>query len=116
MERLRESGDVYRGTYAGWYCSSCERIYAEDELDDELDEFAPLDDRFEALQVAGLPAGAVARRALLLVLAEEDGASPRFALYGAAPEEELDYPYIDDIEELGLLRSQERRLRLDLAW
>ncbi|RII42466.1 hypothetical protein DWB68_06865 [Galactobacter valiniphilus] len=88
----------------------------EDELDDELDEFAPLDDRFEALQVAGLPAGAVARRALLLVLAEEDGASPRFALYGAAPEEELDYPYIDDIEELGLLRSQERRLRLDLAW
>ncbi len=88
-----------------------------DEIDDdELDEFAPLDDRFEALQVAGLPAGATARRALLLVLAEEDGASPRFALYGAAPEEELDYPYIDDIEELGLLRSQERRLRLDLAW
>ncbi|MDR2255963.1 MAG: hypothetical protein LBE25_08215 [Arthrobacter sp.] len=87
-----------------------------DDIDDELDEFAPLDDRFEALQVAGLPAGSVARRALLLVLAEEDGASPRFALYGAAPEEELEYPYIDDIEELGLLRSQERRLRLDLAW
>ena len=34
MERLRESGDVYRGTYAGWYCSSCERFYAEDELDE----------------------------------------------------------------------------------
>ena len=34
MERLRESGDVYRGTYAGWYCTYCERFYAEDELDE----------------------------------------------------------------------------------
>jgi methionyl-tRNA synthetase len=34
MERLRESGDVYLGTYAGWYCPSCERFYAEDELDE----------------------------------------------------------------------------------
>lgn len=32
MERLRESGDVYRGAYAGWYCTSCERFYAEAEL------------------------------------------------------------------------------------
>ena len=31
MERLRESGDVYRGAYAGWYCPSCERFYAEAE-------------------------------------------------------------------------------------
>jgi methionyl-tRNA synthetase len=34
MERLRESGDVYRGTYAGWYCPFCERFYAEDELEE----------------------------------------------------------------------------------
>jgi methionyl-tRNA synthetase len=32
MERLRESGDVYRGSYAGWYCTSCERFYADAEL------------------------------------------------------------------------------------
>jgi methionyl-tRNA synthetase len=32
MERLRASGDVYRGTYDGWYCPFCERFYAEDEL------------------------------------------------------------------------------------
>jgi methionyl-tRNA synthetase len=34
MERLRESGDVYRGTYAGWYCTFCERFYTEDELEE----------------------------------------------------------------------------------
>jgi methionyl-tRNA synthetase len=34
VERLRESGDVYRGAYAGWYCTSCERFYAESELED----------------------------------------------------------------------------------
>ena len=32
LERINESGDVYRGSYGGWYCSSCERFYAEDEL------------------------------------------------------------------------------------
>ena len=32
MERLRESGDIYRGAYAGWYCTSCERFYLEGEL------------------------------------------------------------------------------------
>jgi len=34
LERLRESGDIYRGRYGGWYCSSCERFYAEGELDE----------------------------------------------------------------------------------
>ena len=34
LERLRESGDVYQGRYGGWYCSSCERFYAEGELDE----------------------------------------------------------------------------------
>ena len=32
LERVNESGDVYRGSYGGWYCSSCERFYTEDEL------------------------------------------------------------------------------------
>ena len=32
LERVHESGDVYRGSYGGWYCSSCERFYGEDEL------------------------------------------------------------------------------------
>ncbi len=34
LERVNESGDVYRGSYGGWYCSSCERFYGEDELDE----------------------------------------------------------------------------------
>jgi len=31
-ENLLASGDVYRGTYAGWYCSSCEGFYDENDL------------------------------------------------------------------------------------
>jgi methionyl-tRNA synthetase len=34
MERLRESGDVYKDSYAGWYCSHCEAFYRENELVD----------------------------------------------------------------------------------
>jgi methionyl-tRNA synthetase len=30
--RLVASGDVYRGTYAGWYCTACEAFYTDDEL------------------------------------------------------------------------------------
>ena len=88
-------------------------------LDAELDEdeeFAELDERFEALTVAGLPEGTRARRALLIVLAQEADEAPRYALYGADPTEELEYPYLEEIEELGLLRSQERHLRRELAW
>ncbi|MBI4506166.1 MAG: class I tRNA ligase family protein, partial [Chloroflexi bacterium] len=33
LERLRASGDIYRGRYEGWYCVGCERFYAEDELE-----------------------------------------------------------------------------------
>ncbi|MBI4504505.1 MAG: methionine--tRNA ligase, partial [Chloroflexi bacterium] len=33
LERLRASGDIYRGRYEGWYCVGCERVYAEDELE-----------------------------------------------------------------------------------
>ena len=32
MERLRDLGDLYEGIYAGFYCSSCELFYAEDDL------------------------------------------------------------------------------------
>src|SRR5438445_7690600 len=32
LERMHESGDVYRGSYGGWYCTACEAFYAEDAL------------------------------------------------------------------------------------
>jgi len=32
FQRLYESGDIYKGTYAGWYCTSCESFYTEGEL------------------------------------------------------------------------------------
>ena len=32
MSAIRESGDVYRGSYGGWYCSSCEAFYGEADL------------------------------------------------------------------------------------
>lgn len=32
VARLVESGDVYRGRYAGWYCPACEDFYAESSL------------------------------------------------------------------------------------
>jgi len=88
----------------------------DDDFDEDAEEFAPLDERFEALTVAALPEGTRARRALLIVLAKEADEAPRYALYGADPAEELDFPYLEEIEELGLLRSQERRLRRELAW
>jgi methionyl-tRNA synthetase len=30
--RLFEQGDIYKGTYEGWYCAPCENYYAETEL------------------------------------------------------------------------------------
>lgn len=86
------------------------------EGDDEDEELVLLDDRFDQLTVAALPEGTRARRALLVVLASEGDERPRYALYGADPAEELDFPYVNDFEELGLLRGQERRLRDELAW
>ncbi|MBC7287111.1 MAG: methionine--tRNA ligase [Armatimonadetes bacterium] len=32
FEQLRDSGDIYLGTYEGWYCVACESYYREDEL------------------------------------------------------------------------------------
>ncbi len=32
VEKLRDTGELYEGTYAGLYCSSCEQFYAEGDL------------------------------------------------------------------------------------
>jgi methionyl-tRNA synthetase len=32
LERIRESGDVYRSRYGGWYCTACEAFYGEGDL------------------------------------------------------------------------------------
>lgn len=32
LERLHESGDIYRGSYGGWYCTASETFYAESDL------------------------------------------------------------------------------------
>ncbi|MDX6554404.1 MAG: methionyl-tRNA synthetase [Miltoncostaeaceae bacterium] len=32
VERMRASGDIYKGSYGGWYCTACEAFYAEDDL------------------------------------------------------------------------------------
>ena len=32
FQRLHDSGDVYKGSYGGWYCSACEAFYTEDDL------------------------------------------------------------------------------------
>ncbi len=34
MQKLMESGDVYSGTYEGWYCDRCEEFKSDDELVD----------------------------------------------------------------------------------
>ncbi|HYZ91101.1 MAG TPA: methionine--tRNA ligase [Actinomycetota bacterium] len=34
MDALREAGDVYLGTYEGWYCDRCEEFKGDDELVD----------------------------------------------------------------------------------
>ena len=35
LARMHEAGDIYRGSYGGWYCTSCEAFYTEDDLDAE---------------------------------------------------------------------------------
>ncbi len=32
VERMRAAGDIYKGSYGGWYCTACEAFYAEDDL------------------------------------------------------------------------------------
>jgi methionyl-tRNA synthetase len=34
VQKIYDNGDVYEGTYSGWYCVSCEAFYSEDELVD----------------------------------------------------------------------------------
>jgi methionyl-tRNA synthetase len=34
VQRIYDNGDVYEGTYAGWYCVSCEAFYTDDQLVD----------------------------------------------------------------------------------
>ena len=35
LGRLHDSGDIYRDTYGGWYCTACEAFYREEELGSE---------------------------------------------------------------------------------
>lgn len=35
LSKLRASGDVYPGTYDGWYCTPCESFYSEDDVGEE---------------------------------------------------------------------------------
>ena len=35
FQRAYDNGDIYQGTYKGWYCVSCEAFYTEDELTDD---------------------------------------------------------------------------------
>ena len=32
LERIHAAGDIYKGSYGGWYCTSCEAFYGEDDL------------------------------------------------------------------------------------
>ena len=34
FQQLHDSGDVYKGSYGGWYCQACEAFYTEDDLDE----------------------------------------------------------------------------------
>ncbi|MFQ6105327.1 MAG: class I tRNA ligase family protein, partial [Candidatus Glassbacteria bacterium] len=36
LTRIYDKGDIYKGTYEGWYCVSCESFYDETDLDDGL--------------------------------------------------------------------------------
>ncbi|MHB1004798.1 MAG: methionine--tRNA ligase [Chloroflexota bacterium] len=41
FRRVRENGDIYKSTYEGWYCVSCEAFRGEDELVDGCCPFHP---------------------------------------------------------------------------
>ena len=32
LQKCYDAGDIYKGTYAGWYCLPCEAFYADDDL------------------------------------------------------------------------------------
>ena len=35
FQRIYDAGDIYKGHYEGWYCTSCERFYQEKDLDQD---------------------------------------------------------------------------------
>ncbi len=35
LMKIKEKGDIYKGSYSGWYCLSCERFYRDKELEGE---------------------------------------------------------------------------------
>ena len=35
LEKVKEKGDIYKGSYSGWYCIPCERFYKEKELEEK---------------------------------------------------------------------------------
>ncbi len=43
IQRLHDNGDIYRGSYGGWYCTSCEAFYSEGDLAD--DQTCPIHQR-----------------------------------------------------------------------
>ncbi len=44
VRRARDKGDIYKGKYRGWYCSSCERFYLEADLVNGRCEYHPNQD------------------------------------------------------------------------
>lgn len=36
LERVYKKGDIYKGSYKGWYCPSCERFYQDKDLVEDL--------------------------------------------------------------------------------
>ncbi|MEQ8834867.1 MAG: methionine--tRNA ligase [Miltoncostaeaceae bacterium] len=32
VQQIHDAGDVYRGSYGGWYCTACEAFYSDDDL------------------------------------------------------------------------------------
>ncbi len=34
LSKMKEKDDIYKGSYSGWYCLSCERFYRDKELED----------------------------------------------------------------------------------
>lgn len=34
LQRVKDTGDIYKGTYEGYYCIGCEKYMDEEEMDD----------------------------------------------------------------------------------
>ena len=46
LSRIQAKGDIYKGTYRGWYCVSCEAFYEESDL---INGFCPLHPNLKAI-------------------------------------------------------------------